>query len=419
MILTPSQNIIAEDLHRFRVVCCGRRFGKTTEAVEEIKGKSVSKPSSISYIAPTYQQSRDIAWEMLKRELRPIITQVNESRLELRVRTIESGESSITLRGWESIETLRGQKLDFVVIDEVAMMRNFWPSWQEVIRPTLTDTKGEGLFISTPKGFNHFYDLYNLENSDPDFKSFHFTSYDNPYLPTDEIEKARRELTEDRFAQEYLADFRKTEGLVYKEFDRDKDTYDELPEIKIIYKLIGVDFGYVNPAAVITIYKDDRGLYWVDDEYYKSGKTDAEIAEYVSSIESNKAYPDPENPGGIEELSRRKVNVQEVRKGKDSIKSGIQRIRDLLKQGRIKINKKCVNTIYELETYSYSDKSEENPIPENNHALDAIRYVVMMDDYTKFQTKTQEEIMRDRENLKQFDFYNKRISQKRRGLDRY
>jgi hypothetical protein len=64
------------------------------------------------------------------------------------------------------------------------------------------------LFISSPKGFNHFYDLYNLEAKDKDYKSFHFTSYDNPFIPRDEIDKASKELTEDRFAQEYLADFR-------------------------------------------------------------------------------------------------------------------------------------------------------------------------------------------------------------------
>ena len=62
------------------------------------------------------------------------------------------------------------------MIDEIASMRNWWINWQEVIRPTLTDTKGEGLFISTPKGFNHWYDIYNLEAKDSDYKSFHFTS---------------------------------------------------------------------------------------------------------------------------------------------------------------------------------------------------------------------------------------------------
>lgn len=210
MALTPAQKIIASDTHRFRVLNCGRRFGKTTEAIEEIKGYILSSQvgDKIAYIAPTYQQARDIAWEMMIRELRPIVIKKNEARLELEVMNKEGKPVLLVLRGWESIETLRGQKFRFVVIDEVASMRNFWIGWQEVLRPALTDLQGHCLFISTPKGFNHFYDLYNLQDKDSDYKSFHFTSYDNPHIPKEELDKARLEITEDRFAQEYLADFR-------------------------------------------------------------------------------------------------------------------------------------------------------------------------------------------------------------------
>ena len=124
MILHPAQQTIARDKHRFRVINCGRRFGKTTLAIEEIKGKALSKPSRIAYIAPTYQQARDIAWELLKKELKPIVKKINESRLELEVMTKDGESSFIILRGWESIETLRGQQFDFIVIDEIAMMKN-------------------------------------------------------------------------------------------------------------------------------------------------------------------------------------------------------------------------------------------------------------------------------------------------------
>ena len=163
MILSNWQNTVAEDLHRFRVVVVGRRAGKTMLAIEEIKGKAVFNPNRIVYIAPTYQQARDIAWEELKKQLKPVFSvPPNESRLEIKTKTKNGGESVIILRGWESIDTLRGQFFDFIVIDEVASMRDFWMNWQEVVRPTLTDRKGEVMFISNPKGFNHLYDLYNL-----------------------------------------------------------------------------------------------------------------------------------------------------------------------------------------------------------------------------------------------------------------
>lgn len=392
MILTQAQAQIAKDRHRFRVVNCGRRFGKTILAIEEIKGKAIAGNHRIAYIAATYQQARDIAWEQLKKELFPVTLSINESRLEIRVRNIKNGESIIMLRGWESIETLRGQAFHFLVIDEVAMMRNFWSGWHEVLRPTLTDAKGEVLFISTPRGFNHFFDLYNAQYEDNDYASFHFTSFDNPHIDKEELEKARKELSETRFAQEYLADFRKQEGLVYKEFIREAHVYDPeslseqekamLAEPK--FTIAGVDFGYTNPAAVPTIKIDAMDTWWITDEWYKTGKTEMQIAEYVASQKFNYVFPDPENPSGIQELENRRVNVRGVKKGKDSVEAGINKVREMLKAGKLKISKYCKNTIAEFETYSYPESKDgerneaEKPIDASDHMCDAIRYCVMM-----------------------------------------
>lgn len=375
-----AQKNITLDRHRFRVLCCGRRFGKTTLAIEEMKACASIPKKRICYIAPTYQQARDIAWADLKNQLKDV-ADFNESRLEIRV----VNGSIIQLRGWEAVETLRGQKFDLIIIDEVAMMRNFWLQWQEVIRPTLTDTKGEGLFISTPKGFNHFYDLYNMQETDTDFKSYHFTTYDNPFVPSDEIDKASRELTEERFSQEYLADFRKTEGLVYKEFDRNRHLFNQENIKDIVFRelMIGVDFGFTNPCAVISICRDGSDTYYVTNEWYETGHTDVEVAEYIASLNPNRCFPDPEAPAAIAELKKRKVNVREVVKGKDSIKNGIDKVRELFKANKLKISSDCRNLIMELETYSYPDKKpdhneQENPIDENNHALDALRYCIVM-----------------------------------------
>jgi PBSX family phage terminase large subunit len=350
---------------------------------EEIKGIAISKPSRIAYIANNYQQARDIMWEFLKKELKGAVISTNEQRLEIKVKTIQKGESLIVLRGWESVENLRGQAFDFLGLDEVAMMRNFWSNWQEVLRPTLTDRRGTALFASTPKGFNHFYDLANLELTDAEFKSFHFSSWDNPHLPQDELEKAKQSLPPDRFAQEYEASFQKTQGLVYKEFSRERHLYEELPALPYNQKyqhLGAVDFGYRNPAAVLHGYFNGERLF-IDDEWYKRERTDIQIAEYASLCKFNAVYPDPENQGGIEELRRKGVNVREVVKGKGSVESGIQQIRELLIRGDLLINKRCKNLIAEFEMYSYDDEEnerneKENPIKANDHALDALRYLV-------------------------------------------
>ncbi len=380
MLLTPKQNEIAADLHRFRVLRCGRRFGKTVLSCEEIKGKALGKPRNITYFATTYQQARDIAWELLKKQLQPRIISLNESRLEMKIKPVRGNEPSLLqLRGWEALESERGKRNDFLVLDEVASMRNFWAGWHEVLRPTLTDTKGETLFASTPKGYNHFYDLCNLELTDSDYKTFHFTTYDNPFIPVEEIEKAKRELSKEQFLQEYLASFEKTTGLVYKEFSRELHLYDELPGGNYT-EIGGVDPGYIHHAAVLKIKIDRNGIWYVDDEWSKTGKTDAQIADYVAALfGSSPVYPDPENQGFIKELVDRHVNVREVIKGKNSVVSGIQKVREMLLTGRLKVNKKCVNTISGFEMYSYDENTDkENPIKENDDEMDALRYPVLM-----------------------------------------
>lgn len=408
MLLTPSQGVIAGDTHRFRVVDCGRRFGKTTVSVEEIKGMLLVDRNSrlkrieyltdeqrnnimtmsdrdeyrcrVNYWAETYRDARDIAWGMLTKELEPITIKRNESRLEIIVMNQDGNPAIVKLRGWESVESARGTKSDFDIFDEVAKYKGFWMYWEEVIRPTLTDYLGEAIFYSTPRGFNHFYDLYNLQDKDKEFKSFHFTSYDNPFLLKEEIDKAKTQMSEDRFAQEYLADFRKTEGLVYKEFNREAHVFTDSPVISKIQRLVSVDFGFTNPSAIYSIDVDSDRNYWITTEYYKTGKTTPELIDHVKSLQGHKCYPDPAEPDRIEEMRRAGINIQDVSK---DIEAGINSVRELLKTGRLKIHSSCKNLISEFETYRYPDKKpgkneNEDPIKENDHAMDSIRYALHM-----------------------------------------
>lgn len=381
MILTPAQKEIARDPHRFRVLNCGRRFGKTTEAIEEIKGFALSaqEGDKIAYIAPTIQQARDIAWGVLKKEFLSITIKSKEApSLELEVKNKDGKSVLIIIRGWEAIETLRGQKFRFIVLDEVASMRNFWVGWQEVLRPALTDLQGHCLFISTPKGFNHFYDLYNLQDKDADYKSFHFTTYDNPFIPIEELAKAKAELPENRFAQEYMADFRKQEGLVYKDFDRTKHVFDDNENIREIKKIIGLDFGFTNPTAILSISIDYDNTYWVRSEFYKTNKTTEEIINYCKTLNGNEFYPDPAEPDRIKQMQDAGLNVQEVSK---DIEFGITCVQQMFRTNKLRIHKDCINLISELETYHYPDKKPEKneaelPVKENDHACDALRYAL-------------------------------------------
>lgn len=380
MELHLAQKQIANDTHRFRVVSCGRRFGKTYLSVLELISVAVSGDGKrCCYIAPTYQQARDIAWNELCKMAEPVIVNKNESRLELTVKTQSGGTSLISLRGWESVETLRGQFFDFIVIDEVSSMRYFEAGWKEVIRPTLSDRRGSVLFISTPKGYNHFHELFIREKKDTDYKSFHFTTYDNPHIPKDEVDKAKIEVGENRFAQEYLADFRKVEGLVYSEFDRNKHTTDKIPT-NVIEKYAGVDFGFTNPTAIVEVLKSADGIYTVVAEWYKTGKTNAEVVEYAKTLDVQAFYPDPAEPDRIQDMRNAGLNCREVNK---DVRKGVDAVMHALRNKSLQIHQSCNNLIWEFENYRYKDKKNgsnepEEPVKENDHLLDALRYVMFM-----------------------------------------
>lgn len=195
---SKQKEVIKSD-KRFRVLNWGRRGGKTSVAVEEIIGRSVFVDgSNVVYIAPTHQQAKDIAWADLKKRTGDVARKINETRLE-----IDLKESRILLRGWEAVESLRGQFFDLMVLDEVASMKNFWENWEQILAPTLLDKKGKVMFISTPKGFNHFYELYNKAKSDEEWESFHATTYDNPYIEKEEIEKIKKQTSYFLYSSNY------------------------------------------------------------------------------------------------------------------------------------------------------------------------------------------------------------------------
>jgi hypothetical protein len=377
MQLTPKQELTILNKSRFKVLNWGRRSGKTTLFAYEALGTALTVDDAhVTYYAMTHGDARDIAWKIFLDVFGEAVVSKNETLLEIRVRNLKGGTSLVSLKGWESVILSgkgRGTENDLILADEVAFCRQFMEYWDKVLAPTLLTSKGRAVFGSTPNGFNDFYDLTVRAQSSEDWFYLHATSYDNPMNEPEEIERIKKEITEDRFAQEYLADFRKLEGLVYKEFRRDVHVYTDGKPANPIKYFAGIDFGFTNPTAVISIEKDWDNSFWVTSEWYKPGKTDIEIAEYVSALRFEEVYPDPESPSAIEELKKANVYCREVVKNKDSIKNGISKIRALFMQGKIHIHSSCTNLIWELENYRYPDKrmnnnEQENPIKENDHA---------------------------------------------------
>lgn len=217
MLLHEHQKQIARSKARFKVIRGGRRGGKTKLETEAMAFKAVSgRDRNIFYIAPTQVQARSIIWESLKARLSGI-GDVSEQRLEMRVPTQDGGHSIIKVAGWENRENFRGQSAHHITFDETDTMKDFFIGWQEIFRPALIDTAGSADFIGTPKKENP--NLRRLEKEaegDHDWECFHFTSWDNPTLPREELEKAKAEMDKDTYKQEILAEYVDNAGSLFK-----------------------------------------------------------------------------------------------------------------------------------------------------------------------------------------------------------
>lgn len=192
-----NQKSILESEARFRVVLCGRRFGKSELSQIELITKALVG-QQVAYITPTYSLATTFFDKLAKTLPFP------NNRSDKVINFPNSG--SVQFFTGERLDNLRGRKFHFIVIDEASFIPDLEDGWLNSIRPTLTDYKGRALFLSTPKGKNFFYSLYMKGVSgEPDWASFKFSTYDNPYIDKAEIDDARMQLPEIVFEQEYMA----------------------------------------------------------------------------------------------------------------------------------------------------------------------------------------------------------------------
>jgi hypothetical protein len=317
-----TQAIVASDNHDYRVVNCGRQWGKTTLAVYEMVACAYSKAGvEVAYFATTYDQARNIAWRILKDASRAAWSkEPNESRLELFIKTQDGGESRITLRGFENVETARGQQFDLLVIDEVAQMRNWDYAWQAILEPTLAFRQGKALFISTPVGFNHFKTMYDWGQDDKysAWKSWRFKSLDNPFLPADRVERARLQNTPDYFAQEYEADFTKATGMAFKTWNREIHLIDKFDVPHEWQRGRGFDYGSNDPTASVRIAIDNEDNWFVERCYKDKQRTIADHALAVVAQDYGfsfiPTYGDPSGDQWEKEFEQNNVHIVSANK---------------------------------------------------------------------------------------------------------
>ena len=213
--LLPWQKEVYSDKTRFKVIVAGRRCGKSRLSAVAllVEGLKCPQGSAVMYVAPTQGQARQIIWDLLMDLGRDVISGSHVNNMDI---TLING-AKIYVRGADRPDTLRGVSLTFVVLDEVADIKA--DTWEKVLRAALSDKKGNALFIGTPKGRNWFYDMYNLgtEGDDEEWKSWHFTTKDNPLIDPKEIDGARKTLSSFAFKQEYEASFDNAGTDLFKE----------------------------------------------------------------------------------------------------------------------------------------------------------------------------------------------------------
>jgi len=273
--LLPWQQEVWTDPARFKVIAAGRRTGKSRMAAWRLIVSALEADKGhVWYVAPTQQQARDIMWQQLLELGNPVIANSHVNNMQL---TLING-SIISLKGADRPETMRGVALKFVVLDEYADIK---PTvFEQILRPALADLKGHCIFIGTPKGRNHFYDIYKMGQSGKpetkDWKSWHFTSFDNPLLDKEEIEIAKNTMSTFAYRQEFMASFEAPQSEIFKEnwvVVKDKDDEPEHGTYYMAVDLAGFENvskqasnkkKYLDQTSIAIVKVGDDNKWWVD-----------------------------------------------------------------------------------------------------------------------------------------------------------
>jgi len=262
-----GQTIVHNSKARFRVLVAGVRWGKTLFGVHEAFWYLGKPNAKVWWVAPKYSEGL-VAWrKFLEWIPNSLIKRINRKEYEIEM----VNGSMIWWKTSQNPDDLRAEGLDFLVIDEAAYVKP--EAWFGALRTRLSDADkiGKALFIGTPKGLNWFYQIYLLGKSgvDPDWQSFRFPTWTNPYIDPKEIQRAKKDLPERIFRQEYGAEFLSDLGSIFNlrsdEQGRIRNVKGEFePPIPGERYYMGVDFGKQEDFTVITVLNSQGHVVYFD-----------------------------------------------------------------------------------------------------------------------------------------------------------
>lgn len=391
--LHPKQNEVFRSPHRFKVVVAGRRWGKTKLAAAELVRAASPKKQLVWYVAPTYRMAKQIMWiDLMDTIPRNWIVKSNETALEIHL----VNGSRICLKGADKPDTLRGVGIHYLVLDEFQDIRP--EVWDVVLRPTLASTRGEALFVGTPKAFNHLYKLYERGQRHEaqvrgEWKSWQFPTITSPFIPLAEIEAARADMDEKAFRQEFEATFESMSGRVYYQFNRHTHVGDYAfnPRLPL---WVGMDFN-VDPMSAVILQPQANGEVWCVDEIYLSQSNTNEMADELErrfwrQLRQITLYPDPaganrstkgRGESDLDILRDRGFARIRYRRKHPPVVDRVNSVNRMLKTAdgvvRLKINRSCQHTIESLEQTLYKKGSSEiDKRAGLEHITDALGYPI-------------------------------------------
>ena len=387
MPLSKVQKIVSDDTSRFKVVVAGRRWGKSHLSMNEMAKFARYPNKKIFYVAPTYRQAKQILWDDLKAKMTQCrwAKKINESDLTI---TLVNG-SKIHLRSADNPDSLRGISIDFLVMDEAAMIDH--KTWTEVLRPALSDKKGHALFITTPKGRNWIFDLWTGAHSQPGWQSYQFTTLDGGQVEQDEIDAARGDLDEKTFNQEYCATFESYAGMIYYNWNPSVHVTPhpnpELPRNEILH--VAMDFNVSPLVAGIARVNGDE-IHFIDEVVMQGSNTYEMAEELTNRYPNNRIWVYPDASGQARKTSsntsdhnilRQSGFTLKVKSINPPVKDRIAALNASLKSVdgtvRIRVNPKCKETIKCISGQTYKEGTQ---IPDKSsgldHLNDAVGYLV-------------------------------------------
>mgnify|MGYP003109218362 FL=1 len=357
-VLHAGQLKVLSESKRFNVLECGRRFGKTHLGIQLAVDRAIDG-AEVGWFAPTYRYLAD-PFRDVQRSLHPAITKMD--RVERRIELVTNG--SIDFWSLDSVDAGRGRRYDRVIIDEAAIVRDLGPAWQETIRATLADKKGDAWFLGTPKGRNFFHRCFEKgQMGDGDWASWRLPTTTNPLIDDEEIEAARKELPESVFKQEFLGIPSDDGGNPFGLDAIERCIGQMSTEDPIAY---GVDLAKsVDWTVVIGLDSDghvSRLERWQSNWADTTDRVESIVGDCATLVDST-GVGDPI----VEDLQRRKPRIEGFKFSSHSKQQILEGLASAFSQQRIRIPEGWLRIECETFEYSYTKTGVRYEAPSGLH----------------------------------------------------